>query len=43
MTRADGTVLDWYPTEGWDVLFSPEVEGTVFALLIDLPENQYRG
>jgi cold shock protein len=41
---ATGTVLDWYATEGWGVIVSPEVGGTVFAhfSVIDLPGNQYR-
>jgi CspA family cold shock protein len=36
---ATGTVQDWYSTDGWGVLISPEVEGTVFALfsVIDMP------
>ncbi len=41
---ATGTVQEWYADEGWGVLVSPEVKGTVFALfsVLDLPGNQYR-
>jgi len=37
--EATGTVQDWYSDEGWGVLVSPEVEGTVFAhfSVVDLP------
>jgi CspA family cold shock protein len=38
-TDVTGTVQDWYSDEGWGILVSPGVEGTVFAhfSVLDLP------
>jgi cold shock protein len=39
---ASGTVLDWYSIEGWGVLVSPEVAGTVFAHFSAVDRPGYR-
>jgi cold shock CspA family protein len=37
-----GNVQAWYSEEGWGVLVSPEVEGTVFAHFSALDVSGYR-
>jgi cold shock CspA family protein len=39
--KAKGTVLAWYPADGWGMLVGPKVHGTVFAhrLVVDIPSH----
>ena len=39
---AVGTVQDWYSSDGWGVLVSPDVQGTVFAHFSVIDMSGYR-
>jgi CspA family cold shock protein len=43
-SEVTGSVQTWYSEEGWGVLVSPEIEGTVFAhfSVLDMPGVGFR-
>jgi CspA family cold shock protein len=44
MDKVTGTVVSWYPEEGWGVLASPSVPGEVWVHFsaIEAPSGRYR-